>query len=82
MGAQDLFNLDLEQAGFFVIRKPYAHTLGAIACGPGWREPRDFACHGVALDVVGKRQQNIDVIAQLVLAGGGDDTPPSLKRGM
>ena len=80
MGAQNFFNLDFEQAGLIVVGKTDAYPLGAIARRPGRRDPRNFTCDGVTLDVIGKRQQNIDIIPELVFAGGGYEHPPLFKK--
>ena len=80
MGTQNFFNLDFEQAGLIVVRKTDAYPLRAIARRPGGRDPRNFTCDGVTLDVIGKRQQNINVIPELVFAGGGYKHPPLFKK--
>jgi hypothetical protein len=45
------------------------------------RDPRHFASHRLALGVVRQRHQHVDVIAQFVFAGRGDENA-TFKQGM
>ena len=80
MGAQDFFDLDFEQPGLFVVGKSYSHALCSIASRPARGYPGDLACHGVTLDVVGQRQQDLDVVAEFVLAGGRNEQSTLLEQ--
>lgn len=80
MGTQDFFNLDLQQARLFVGRKPDTDALGTVSSGPCGRDPRHFTGHRVALGVLGECQQDIDIVAQLVLARGGNKHATFLKQ--
>src|SRR3989344_5833332 len=79
--AQQLLNLGLELARLFVLGKLDAHTLGAVARSPCWRDPCHAPRHRIALRVVRQREQHIDIIAQLVVPLGGDKNAPFGKKG-
>ena len=53
-----------------VVREAHADALRAAARRVGRRDPADLAGHRVALRVVGQRQQQVDVVAELVVARG------------
>jgi hypothetical protein len=65
--------LSLSWRDFSSLGKLDAHALGAVAGRLGRGDPGHLAGHRVALRVVGQRQQHVDVVAQLVLARGGDE---------
>ena len=81
MGTQNFFNPDFEQARLFVGWKPDSDALRAVSSGPCGRDPCHFTSHRVALGVLGELQQDIDIIAQLVLARGGNKNATVLKQG-
>jgi hypothetical protein len=57
-------------------------ALRAAAGGARRGDPRHFASHRLALGVVRQRHQHVDVIAQFVFAGRGDENATFLKQGM
>ena len=67
----DLLDLQLAAARVFSsVGKAHADALGAAARGIGRRDPADLAGHRIALRIVGQRQQQVDVLAELVVARG------------
>jgi hypothetical protein len=73
MGAQNLFDLELQQTGFFLFGKLDANALGAVASGACRRNPGHPAGDRIALRIVGQRQQHLHIVAQLVVAHGRDE---------
>src|SRR3954468_10921814 len=69
VAAEELLDLHLEQLRLVVRRETHADTLGAVGGGPRRRDPGDLAGHRIALRIVGQREQHVDVVAQLVVAG-------------
>src|SRR5689334_2474460 len=73
--AERVFDLLLQRARLLVGRKLDADALCAAARGVRRRDPADLAGDRVALRIFGQRKQQVDVLAELVLAGGRDEQP-------
>ena len=71
--AEDFFDLQPQQAGFLVARKSHADALRAAARCVRRRDPGHLAGHRVALRIIGQRKQQVDVVAQPIVALGGHE---------
>ena len=78
--SQNFFNPGFKQTRFLVGRKPHAHALGAIAGCPGRCDPCHLASDRVALNIIGQRQQHVNVSAEFVLMHRGNENAALLEQ--
>src|SRR6187200_3116787 len=71
--AERLLDPAAQGAALLVGREAHADALRATTGGISRRDPADLARDRIALRIVGQREQEVDVLAELVVAGGGNE---------
>src|SRR5581483_8678280 len=78
--AQHLLDRGARGSAGLVLRELDTDALGAVPLHAFGRDPDDLALHGDAVRVVHEREQHEHVLADLVLARGGNEDPAALEE--